>query len=229
MRGVNKTNSKNICNERNEIMKKILVWICLFVILTASCLSASAVSMVPDEETAKEHGLRILYLNINGWDTPHCYLDENDNIPNQILLRTHEKLDVSQYVKGEVAEFYGLEVFYVQYSFQWNGIYRYTVTTVDFLTDEELEAWASEHDFIATAEFSYYKELSEPAPAVKGDVNRDGAFDSMDYVLIKRSYFGTYPEEELYCDMGDLNGNREIDSMDYVLLKRAYFGTYEIK
>ena len=139
MRVVNKTNSKNICNERNEIMKKILVWICLFVILTASCLSASAVSMVPDEETAKEHGLRILYLNINGWDTPHCYLDENDNIPNQILLRTHEKLDVSQYVKGEVAEFYGLEVFYVQYSFQWNGIYRYTVTTVDFLTDEELE------------------------------------------------------------------------------------------
>ena len=65
--------------------------------------------------------------------------------------------------------------------------------------------------------------------AIKGDVNMDGGFDSLDYVLLKRVYFGTYPEEKLNCTRGDLNGNGQIDSMDYVLLKRAYFGTYEIK
>lgn len=186
--------------------------------------------MVPDEETAKEHGFRIRYVNVDGWDTPFCYVDENGRTPNKILIRTNEELDVSQYVKGEAAEFYGLEVFYVQYSVQWKGIYHYSITTVDFLTDEDLEGWASEHDFITLAEFSCFMDPADPPePTVKGDVNRDGVFDSMDYVLVKRCYFGNYPEEELYCDLGDLNGNREIDSMDYVLLKRACFGIYAIE
>ena len=61
----------------------------------------------------------------------------------------------------------------------------------------------------------------------KGDVNGNGDIDSMDYVLLKRAYFGTYELKELA--VGDLNDNGKIDSMDYVYLRRAYFGTYVIK
>lgn len=72
----------------------------------------------------------------------------------------------------------------------------------------------------------------DPEPPVdpevmKGDINGNKEIDSMDYVLLKRAYFGTYKLKE--ASVGDINGNKEIDSMDYVFLKRAYFGTYKIK
>lgn len=60
-----------------------------------------------------------------------------------------------------------------------------------------------------------------------GDVNENGEIDSMDYVYLKRAYFGTYKLKN--PEVGDINRNGEIDSMDYVYLKRAYFGTYVIK
>ena len=60
-----------------------------------------------------------------------------------------------------------------------------------------------------------------------GDVNGNGEIDSMDYVLLKRAYFGTYGLNDI--SVGDINGNGKIDSMDYVYLRRAYFGTYIIQ
>ena len=68
---------------------------------------------------------------------------------------------------------------------------------------------------------------NEAAKRAKGDVNGNGEIDSMDYVLLKRAYFGTYKLKDI--SIGDINGNGEIDSMDYVYLRRAYFGTYKIK
>ncbi len=62
-----------------------------------------------------------------------------------------------------------------------------------------------------------------------GDVNRSGALDSMDYVYLKRAYFGTFGFDEEQTKLGDVNKSGTIDSMDYVYLKRAYFGTYVIK
>ena len=59
-----------------------------------------------------------------------------------------------------------------------------------------------------------------------GDINGNGDIDSMDYVLLKRAYFGTYKLEDIA--IGDINGSGKIDSMDYVYLRRAYFGTYII-
>lgn len=60
-----------------------------------------------------------------------------------------------------------------------------------------------------------------------GDINENGVIDSMDYVYLKRAYFGTYKLK--IQEVGDINANGVIDSMDYVYLKRAYFGTYAIK
>ena len=62
-----------------------------------------------------------------------------------------------------------------------------------------------------------------------GDVNKSGEIDSMDYVLVKRAYFGTFSFDNEQLSLGDVNKSGEIDSMDYVLIKRAYFGTFTIK
>ena len=51
----------------------------------------------------------------------------------------------------------------------------------------------------------------------------------MDYVLLKRQYFGTYQFNEPQMLKGDVDESYEIDSMDYVLLKRAYFGLYAFR
>ena len=61
-----------------------------------------------------------------------------------------------------------------------------------------------------------------------GDVNESGEIDSMDYVLVKRAYFGTFDFNEKQFKSGDVNKSGDIDSMDYVLVKRAYFGTFTI-
>lgn len=67
-------------------------------------------------------------------------------------------------------------------------------------------------------------------PAVTiGDINANGNIDSMDYVLLKRAYFGTFSLDDTAVLSADINTNGGIDSMDYVLLKRAYFGTYQIE
>ena len=60
-----------------------------------------------------------------------------------------------------------------------------------------------------------------------GDINENGKIDSMDYIYLKRAYFGTYKLK--ITEVGDINENGKIDSMDYIYLKRAYFGTYVIE
>ncbi len=62
-----------------------------------------------------------------------------------------------------------------------------------------------------------------------GDVSGNNKLDALDYILLKRAYFGTFTLDERAHKAGDINGNQKIDSLDYILLKRAYFGTYVIK
>ena len=69
--------------------------------------------------------------------------------------------------------------------------------------------------------------VAQQSESTLGDINGNDEIDSMDYVLLKRAYFGTYKLEDMA--VGDINGNGEIDSMDYVYLRRAYFGTYVIQ
>ena len=68
--------------------------------------------------------------------------------------------------------------------------------------------------------------IDEPT-FVKGDINESGDIDSMDYVLLKRAYFGTYTLSDIA--VGDIDEDNTIGAMDYVYLRRAYFGTYVIK
>ncbi len=60
-----------------------------------------------------------------------------------------------------------------------------------------------------------------------GDLNDNGEIDSIDYMLLKRTYFGGYVLADE--SFGDVNKNGYVDSLDYSLLKRVYFATYVIQ
>ena len=114
---------------------------------------------------------------------------------------------------------------YIQYRF---------VSSFSWIMVSEVEAYsdaASEDPVDPKPEDPKPDEPVDPEPedpkAIKGDVNDNGNIDSMDYILLKRAYFGTYKLDDIA--VGDINDNDEIDSMDYVYLRRAYFGTYVIK
>ena len=64
---------------------------------------------------------------------------------------------------------------------------------------------------------------------VLGDMNGNGKIDARDYLLAKRTYFGTYEADKGAQLAADINGNGKVDARDYLLLKRAYFGTYTLK
>lgn len=119
-----------------------------------------------------------------------------------------------------------------------NGLYSFD--GVSFSDNNQKTDCLPETEIKAYVKFAETDELGESIATVvtavvpvinndylKGDINENGVIDSMDYVLLKRAYFGTYKLKNIA--VGDINSKDGIDSMDYVLLKRAYFGTYVIK
>lgn len=63
---------------------------------------------------------------------------------------------------------------------------------------------------------------------VMADVNGDGDCSSLDYILVKRCFFGTYNLEGVYLRAGLVSGKEQLNVIDYVMIKRIYFGTYSL-
>ncbi len=63
---------------------------------------------------------------------------------------------------------------------------------------------------------------------ILGDVEGDGDVDQIDYLYVKRAYFGTYMLSTSSQKRADVDKNGTVDQMDYMLIKRAYFGTYDL-
>ena len=80
--------------------------------------------------------------------------------------------------------------------------------------------------FALTSAFSVTLFANADTVLKLGDINNSGSIDSLDYVLLKRAYFGTFKLNDIQKLCGDCNRSKEIDSLDYVLLKRVYFGTF---
>lgn len=73
----------------------------------------------------------------------------------------------------------------------------------------------------------YGDKYSDVMPiAKKGDVNKNGTVDAIDYLMLKRICFGTFELSDI--SVGDIDNNGIIDSVDYTLVKRACFGNYVI-
>ncbi|MBE6692185.1 MAG: hypothetical protein E7586_02475 [Ruminococcaceae bacterium] len=233
-------------------MKKIIALLCALIMLTACCITANAkMQMVVDEEgfelmlneeTAKENGYTLEYRLKDGWLVPDRYLDGNRCVPYMIRFETEEKLDISAYKIGEAKDFYGVEILRIT-CFEdtlsedllkvWlrNGPKNqiYTIITTDFYTIDEAKAAFAEYDFILNPHLAEVGSIDATIEEVPCDVNFDNVFDTMDYITVKRAYFGTYNEADMYCNKGDLNNNLEIDAVDSALMKRAYFDLFTVE
>ena len=60
----------------------------------------------------------------------------------------------------------------------------------------------------------------------KGDVDANGFIETYDYILAKRTYFGTYSLTPAEKSRADVNSDGSVNQYDYILIKRIYFGTY---
>ena len=228
-------------------MKKIIALLCALIMLAACCITTNAATLkskTPDKEIAKKYGYDIEYNLKDGWEVPLFYIDENGYTPNVIAITTKGKLDISKYNNGEIADFYGIDILSISchqdtwepeilaYHFNLKpDVYYYSMTTADFYTVEEAEALFAKYDFITKSELGQkvILDIEEPVEDVPCDVNFDNTFDTMDYITVKRAYFGTYNEADMYCNKGDLNNNLEIDAIDSALMKRAYFDLFTVE
>ena len=64
---------------------------------------------------------------------------------------------------------------------------------------------------------------NEAAKRAKGDVNGNGEIDSMDYVLTKRAYFGTYKLSAEQFEAADISGNGKILLCPLIFGKVAFY------
>lgn len=61
-----------------------------------------------------------------------------------------------------------------------------------------------------------------------GDVDGNGKIEGMDYVMVKRAYFGNLTLSSLAKEAATAEPGEELRAIHYIMVKRAYFGTYDI-
>ncbi|MBE6691949.1 MAG: CHAP domain-containing protein [Ruminococcaceae bacterium] len=97
---------------------------------------------------------------------------------------------------------------YIQYRFKTNNSWIFV---------SEVEAYGTESDYDPG-----YGETD----IQKGDIDGNGSINSMDYVMLRRAFFGIFGLSSEA--VGDIDGNGSINSMDYVMLRRVFFGIYSL-
>ncbi|HAN21850.1 MAG: hypothetical protein A2Y15_06425 [Clostridiales bacterium GWF2_36_10] len=63
---------------------------------------------------------------------------------------------------------------------------------------------------------------------IKGDVNGDGKIDSKDYLIVKRTYLGTFSLTTIQLKAACLENTTLPTAKDYLKIKRHFLGTYNI-
>ncbi|MBQ3002251.1 MAG: dockerin type I repeat-containing protein, partial [Clostridia bacterium] len=61
---------------------------------------------------------------------------------------------------------------------------------------------------------------------VKGDVDGDGSFNTIDYMKLKRYILGTFELDEAAYKRADIDLDGSVAALDYMMLKRIYLGTH---
>ncbi len=88
----------------------------------------------------------------------------------------------------------------------------------------------SDSDLIATgcsvAVYSGSTFVGNLKVVIKGDINGDGKVESSDYIMIKRSFLGTYTIENEYMMAALVSGGVKLSIADYVMVKRSVLGSY---
>lgn len=63
---------------------------------------------------------------------------------------------------------------------------------------------------------------------IKGDVNGDGEINSVDYLMTKRIFLGTYSPDAFQNRAASITDSVSPNSFDYLKIKRHFLGTYDI-
>ncbi|HAN21673.1 MAG TPA: hypothetical protein DCP51_08390 [Clostridiales bacterium] len=63
---------------------------------------------------------------------------------------------------------------------------------------------------------------------IKGEINGDGKVNSVDYLLVKRAYLGTYKLSSVKLKAACMENTTLPTSKDYLKIKRHFLGTYSI-
>ena len=105
------------------------------------------------------------------------------------------------------------------------GVARYVKVEVElnstFAFLNEIKVFGTKSDYVPETP------VEPEIPEVKlGDVNVDGAVDSIDYLYVKRAALKTYNLSDKERLAADINNDDVIDSVDYLLVKRIALGTY---
>ncbi len=104
-----------------------------------------------------------------------------------------------------------------------------STVSVEIVLNSAVDARYVQFRFIGKSSWIFVSEVevySKGDALFYGDVNADGKIDSLDYLLIKRTSFGTYVLDEDELKRADVNGDGKTDSSDYLLIKRIAFDTY---
>ncbi len=105
-------------------------------------------------------------------------------------------------------------------------------------SQEETEtaiATLKQHPEVLYAEQNFELEMDDPIedPADTvyklGDVDGDGIRNTVDYIIEKRVYMGTYVLEDDELAAADVDGDGTLTTADYLLLKRSVMKTYNIQ
>lgn len=142
-------------------------------------------------------------------------------------------VDVGSVKTRESTEEKGAEWYGVMYGAQKVNCPMYFIFEHSFHTNKKAAEWLLNDEnlkALAELEAEIIADWYELKPKILlGDVNGNGEIDSMDYILAKRIYFGTYKPTEEELKRCDIDGDGKVSAMDYILIKRMYFGTYRPK
>ena len=152
---------------------------------------------------------------------------EQKELPSLLINAISELMDVSKgSVKKRVNDS-GNEYYGVMRGARYVGCPMYMIVEHSFHTNKKAALWLSSDENLkrlarieAAVIASFYRIKRD---FLKGDVDMDGDFDSVDVMLIKRAYFGTLALDEAQKKLADMNSDGKIDVFDYLLAKRSFF------
>ncbi len=153
------------------------------------------------------------------------------------LLATPEILQGENYFYFEYIPETSFDARYVKMSFINDGNLKFVFCS-EFLVgkqiDEPIPDDSSDDSSVDSSSDDYSDDSSvdssddSSTEYSQGDFNKNDRIDTMDYILLKRYYFGNYYADEQQDDIADVNNSGGIDTMDYIITKRIYFGTWII-
>ena len=166
-----------------------------------------------------------IYAPLDGRNNSHEFARKSIEVISDLM-----DVDCGSVKTKESTEEKGSEWYGVMYGAQKANCPMYFIFEHSFHTNKKAALWLLEDENLknlAEIEAEIIADWYGLQPKfLLGDVNGNGAIDSMDYMLAKKIYLGKYNPTDEELKRCDIDKDGKISAMDYLLIKRAYFGAY---